>query len=468
MPHTKDDHAPMMLDPQTCRDLEIFECSKDGRTVFDLLAQTRSTGGAKVLRKRMAHPYVDGAQIRSVQRSIRFLQEHPLVFTRLPTDVVLMAVEDYLRSGLPVVTSDNWLELVTGALETRFGDGRAYGQILRGVVRTCRFLGALRGALAGTDGVAPGDEIGGLLAGLTDLLHAIDRYRVPGEERWDLGAWEVLRLDRVFRARHEVTLRRLIEITYQLDALGGMAQAMLDHDLVFPEIVDGPVSVCGEGIRHLLVGQPVTNPVHVNSSRPIVFLTGPNMAGKTTYLKAVGVCVYLSQIGMGVPAKHLRIAPCDGLFTSLSITDDLRAGVSYFRAEALRMRSIAEAVTQGLRVIALIDEPFKGTNVRDALDASRAILTEFAAFDWSLLFVASHLIELAPDLQLLGKVDFRHFEAGEAGGRLQFDYRLKEGVSAQRLGMRVLAEEGLFELFRSRRAKDLPTGHHPGSQITRP
>jgi DNA mismatch repair ATPase MutS len=121
--------------------------------------------------------------------------------------------------------------------------------------------------------------------------------------------------------------------------------------------------------------------------------------------------------------------------------------VSFFRAEALRVKAVAQSVADGRRVIAIIDEPFKGTNVKDALDASRAILERFAAAENSIFLVSSHLIELGGDMLATGRTDLRHFEAGESGGRLHFDYVLRPGISDQRLGFRVLQEEGIFDLL---------------------
>ena len=101
----------------------------------------------------------------------------------------------------------------------------------------------------------------------------------------------------------------------------------------------------------------------------------------------------------------------------------------------------------GCRVIAIMDEPFKGTNIKDAFDASLAILVRFATMENCLFVVSSHLIELSERLSETQHVDYRYFEAQERADRLRFDYVLHPGVSSQRLGMRVLREEGVFDLL---------------------
>jgi DNA mismatch repair ATPase MutS len=137
------------------------------------------------------------------------------------------------------------------------------------------------------------------------------------------------------------------------------------------------------------------------------------------------------------------------------VTDDVRGGVSYFRAEALRVKAIVQAVTDGLRVIAVMDEPFKGTNVKDALDASQAVLAGLVDRPGNLFLISSHLIELGDEMLASPRVDCRRFEASEQDGALGFDYVLRAGVSSQRLGMSVLREEGIFTLLeRGRGARD--------------
>jgi DNA mismatch repair protein MutS len=150
---------------------------------------------------------------------------------------------------------------------------------------------------------------------------------------------------------------------------------------------------------------------------------------------------------MGVPASSFSFVPAQKLFTSFSLSDDLQGGISYFRAEALRVKAVAQAVAEGYRVVAFMDEPFKGTNVKDALDASLAILEGFSSKENCLFVVSSHLIELADRLSSTQQIDYRFFEAEESQGRLGFDYQLHQGVSSQRLGIRVLQEEGIFELL---------------------
>jgi DNA mismatch repair ATPase MutS len=285
---------------------------------------------------------------------------------------------------------------------------------------------------------------------LRELVALVERPSfaiVSDKEDWGSSAVKVLRSDRVFRLRERAAVERMVELTYEIDALVAMSDATAKQGWVVPELASGSTHMVGEGLFHPFIEGPVANGVDLGEAKHVLFLTGPNMAGKTTYLRSCGIAVYLAHLGMGVPAKSFRFSPCDRLFSSIVVTDDVRGGISYFRAEALRVKAIAQALTDGLRVIALMDEPFKGTNVKDAVDASRAVLHGLMDRPGNLFLVSSHLIELGDEMLASGRVDCRRFEADEQEGRLHFDYVLRAGVSSQRLGMRVLLEEGIFTLL---------------------
>ena len=104
-------------------------------------------------------------------------------------------------------------------------------------------------------------------------------------------------------------------------------------------------------------------------------------------------------------------------------------------------------MAEGGRIVAIMDEPFKGTNGKEALDASFEVIRQFAAKQDSLFVISSHLIELEESLDAVAHIDYAYFEAQEHGAELAFDYRVRKGVSDQRLGMRVLHEEGVFDLL---------------------
>ena len=447
-PHTPRpvDPRTLRMDAQTYRDLEIFEATT-GASVYDICNETRTDGGAKLLRARMHKPWARPEMIRAVQESLTFVMENREAFDRLPWDTATNGIELYLRRGLTLTIKAGRIALMMEAFSMRTSEMRTYVRLMQGVLATASMIRSLRAVLAALGSVEPRGELRDFLAEMRQLLDHPLLAELPREERWDIPGWKILDLDRTLRTDARPIVERLLTLVYEMDALTSLADTVTRYGFVIPEIHEGPLQVEADGVFHPFITGAVPNPLELDQDRRMLFLTGPNMAGKTTYLRAAGIAIYLAHLGMGVPARSFRFTPAERFFTSITITDNVRTGVSFFRAEALRMKAIAQAVSEGARVIALMDEPFKGTNLKDALDASREILDRLAEREGSLFMVASHLIELGERMAASGHVDCQLFEASEEGDQLRFEYRLKPGISSQRLGMRVLVEEGIFELL---------------------
>jgi len=436
----------LRIDRQTLRDLGIMERHDGGAGLFRTFDRARTRGGADVLRRRFLAPMSDAARIRAVQASLRFILEHRAAFDSLPGQYVVSAFDHYFHWRVAPPISGGRLSAAVDALQLLLESYPQYQQIARGVRQTVRMVASLRRLTAEPATLEAPGELGVLLAEVRALVAHPALARLPaGEERWRIG--RILSVDTVLRGEEREAVERLRDLLFEIDALAAMARATQEYGYVFPDVLDGPPQVAATGIVHPEVEDAIANPLDMDQSRRLLFLTGPNMAGKTTYLRACGIALYLAHLGMGVPARSFRFAPCDALVTAISLSDDVRAGISFFEAEALRARAIAEALAAGLKVVALLDEPFKGTNVKDALDASLAFLSRLARREGSLFLVSSHLIEAAEPLMATGTTACWRFEASERAGRLQFDYVLRAGVSAQRLGMRVLEEKGVFELL---------------------
>lgn len=436
----------LLLDAHTLDDLEIFGNNANGPSVFKLCNFTRTEGGKEVLKRRMRTPWSEAEKIRQTQRSLTFIMQRRTAFKKMPS-YIIDHVEQYGREVLLMVTQLNSVEFVLGALSLKINNERHFRFIRRGVEFGTGFIRALRDLVDDPELASPEGELAGLIEEVQALLATPRIASIPNKEIGGSSMFKVLRIDQVFRMHEKVAIARLIQLTFEIDALVSMADAMHKHGLTLPRIEEGELRVNAEGLYHPFVPEPVANPVALDQQQRLLFLTGPNMAGKTTYLRAFATALYLGHLGMGVPATQFSFVPAQRLFSSISLSDDIHGGISYFRAEALRVKAVAEAIAAGYRVVAIMDEPFKGTNVKDALDASLAIMERFATKNDCLFMFSSHLIELGERLSVAEKISSHNFEADESEGRLSFDYTLRPGVSSQRLGVRVLREEGVFDLL---------------------
>ncbi|MBT8147989.1 MAG: hypothetical protein KJN90_14115, partial [Gammaproteobacteria bacterium] len=438
----------LVLDPHTLKDLEVFNTESCGKSLFEFYDQTVTQGGSFALRQRMAFPFADAHRIRQTQQSVSFIRANRGVFSKIPFYIVGRVVK-YQKDPLMFVTHKNQFDFTLGALSLKFGDPHHYHRIVRGVQYSCLLIRALREFLDQHELTNGEGEIATVCEEMQQLLSKTGLCKVPEFEVGDASLLKMLRLDQIFRIHEKNSIERLVALIFQIDSLLSMTDATVKNCYVIPEILDGDTRMQARGLVHPQVECAVSNDLRLDQNQSLLFLTGPNMAGKTTYLRAAATALYLGHLGMGVPAESFSFVPVQRLFSSITVTDDVHTGTSYYLAEVQRIKSIASAVAEGFRVVAIMDEPFKGTNVKDAFEASLAVMKRLESKSDCLFLFSSHLIELGEHFETSTRIKKCYFEARETEGRLQFDYVLNPGVSSQRLGMRVLSEEGVFELLDS-------------------
>jgi DNA mismatch repair ATPase MutS len=234
------------------------------------------------------------------------------------------------------------------------------------------------------------------------------------------------------------------------EALSSLASLAWDHpDWCDPVFTDGgTVRVAGTALGHPLLapGECVRNDVVVGPPGTFLLVTGSNMSGKTTLLRAVGANVVLAGAGAPVCAASLSL-PHVRVHTSMRVDDSLAQGVSLFMAELLRIRGIVEAAdAQGPPVLYLLDEILHGTNTAERRVAARAVIRHLLARD-AVGAVSSHDLTLAeaPDLDAAAsKVHFREqVERPDGRTKLTFDYRLRPGLATTRNALKLLDAVGL-------------------------
>lgn len=122
------------------------------------------------------------------------------------------------------------------------------------------------------------------------------------------------------------------------------------------------------------------------------------MAGKSTLMKAFAIAVYLAHMGFPVPAKGMKFTPYDGIYTSINVPDDLNKGYSHFYAEVLRVKKVAQSISSNKELLVIMDELFKGTNVKDAYDGTVAIVDAFSKRKGAFI-IATHIMEAGETLR---------------------------------------------------------------------
>lgn len=425
------------IDPETLADLEVLSTRRDKPGLVRLIDRTVTSRGHRALRERLVSPPSNPDAIRAAQEAVRFLGSHPRLL-RID-DAQLEEVAAYLDSNIAIGGSSPWRSRVEHA-----DMAVLHRDVLRELRRGMRAVAAVFERAALVAAAIAEREPPAMLAG------AVERIRETSDRvamALALGGGPP-RVDRALRRDLRGEIEETLDTLAEIDALTGMAEVTREHGWVFPEIVsEGGFLLEAEDLRHPLLPDGVGNPAALGDGTTVVFLSGPNMAGKTTWLRTVATSVLLAQTGMGVPAARMRLAPVDALVASLSPADDLTAGKSTFLAELERVREAAAHLAVGRRALLVFDEIFRGTNLRDAIDASRQVILGLAASRRGGVLVASHLSELADALRDHPGIRFLRFEGEADGGVLRWSYRLGEGVSEQRLGMALLHQVGIPELL---------------------
>ena len=338
----------------------------------------------------------------------------------------------------------------------RFGDLAASFDDAAGLERSLRSLGAL---FAVAEAPQTG-RVGALLAPFaaserpSALLRRVERTVTALAVRQNgllwvllngLGPWDVwftLRLARL-EARIAGRLPVWLDAFATLDAAASLAEFADLNGYPFPVVSDeAPAVLTGTGLVHPLLPPGAAVPNSFTVERAVTIVTGSNMSGKSTFLRTLGANLVLAHAGGPVSAEALAVAPVR-LHALLNVADSVQDGISYFYAEVRRMRQLLDAVEadDDRPVFFLIDEILRGTNNRERLEGSRAIIETLAGSERAAGVLSTHDLDLA---RIEGAA-FRnvHFRDEARGDRMAFDYRLREGPSTTTNALRVMAAAGL-------------------------
>jgi DNA mismatch repair protein MutS len=439
----------MKIDLQTLKELELLETDAHGLSVFELLNLTTTSGGEYKLKQNFRRPFDSIKEIEDTQEGIKYILSD-LKNWQLPVDGKLMDLLDvYFFSKSKPSISKNVVGRFFENISYRFHYKDYKETFILGPKYILSFLKKVS--------IFYNEHAGGKLPVLlADIFSQINEMLElqPINEALKLksvktvSSVQLLYFDKIFRETNKDEILKLFDLLFDLDVLISKARACDKHDLSFPEYIENNEAYFEiEELYHLFLKKPVVNTIDFVDSKNFIFLTGPNMAGKTTFLKACGVAIFLSHIGMGVPAKSMKLSLFDQLFTSLNVSDNLPKGYSYFYSEVKRVKEAAKALQNSKKAFVVFDELFKGTNVKDAFDGSLLIIKELVKWQASFFILSSHLLELGKEIQEFEQVRFMCFDSRVENGKPFFNFKVKEGLSDERLGLVILKNEEVFKML---------------------
>ncbi|BAV06944.1 MutS domain III [Filimonas lacunae] len=436
---------PFTTDKQTQDDLNLF--GRHGTdAIYHLFQRCSTRGGAALLEEMFRNPLSTAAAINQRSSRFRLFAESGMAFpfnTALfdPAETYLGNTDERTRLADRVASAGSRLgKLVGNDIETQqlYQGIEALVQLLK---EARRFIDTLRAAPATTGYEAE-------VAAITAILQQPE-LAVVFETGNKLPASAMGSLDTLLRFGHWDSLLQLLRHLYLLDVYIAVAQVARERGFCFAEALPekgGMLSL--EGVFHPQLKKAVPNTLHMDGNSNLVFLTGANMAGKSTFMKSVCIALYLAHMGFPVAAAGMRFSVLDGMYTTINLPDNLGMGASHFYAEVLRVKKMAQELQQQKKLFIVFDELFRGTNVKDACEATIAVVAGFAAKRNSLFIISTHIMEAGEVLQQrCPNIQFVYLPTGMQDNKPVYTYTVTTGISDDRHGMVIIQNERILDIL---------------------
>lgn len=430
--------ATFLTDEQTLQDIQIRDSRN--RSIFDFFDQAVTEGGQHFLHQLFYSPQLDVQVIIERQEKIRRLTcvtEVPFPFYR----VILKDLEKFVKRAHSGLRSSVGLMDIFGVRTP------IYYYKKRSIIEACDFLVKLHAFYIQIDHPEKYPDIQESISTLRSCLSKLFKDKEWDADKLKVNIFTIDQFDRLVRYELAAQIKQIINDFYELDAYLAVAKVATAHSFCYPEVY--PKNHTGKiilnGVRHIFHATPVTNNVEISKDKKLWFLTGANMAGKSSMIKSISVILYLMQIGFPVPAESVQSDLIDGLFTSINLQDNLELGYSHFYVEAMRLKTIMDQIEPQSNALVILDELFKGTNLKDASNAILQVMSSLAEIDGPYVIVSSHITELSVPLKNIPSIQFykMNIESDDKGHPI-FTYKLCPGVAEEKIGMWLLEESGAF------------------------
>ncbi len=435
-----------IADKQTLEDLNIPGRYKSN-SIFRLFDHTITNGGRLLMEQMFRQPLTDAARIDERVRSFRYFSKKRVT---LPfSNEAFSAMENYLRSGSGSLLETSW-NTVLKKIRSKVTGSEEYSLLESGCIQTIQIIQQFHDLVQHLQEDADNPCAEQLATVRQIFANRQLQWLVDGATPPKITLLKLIKYDHCLRANMQKEMKALMQIIFQFDVNIAVSDVAVAKGYCYPEALPAQQNRINiSGLFHPLLAKAVTNPADFSENNNVIFLTGANMAGKSTYMKAFGIAIYLAHMGFPVPAAKMEFSVKDGIFSSINVPDDLEHGYSHFYAEVLRVKKVAEAVNASKDLIVIFDELFKGTNVKDAYEATLSITEAFSAHRNCFFIISTHIIEVGEALRArCGHVRFLYLPTVMQGAIPTYTYQLKEGITTDRQGMMIIENERILDLIR--------------------
>ncbi|WP_294067635.1 MutS-related protein [Proteiniphilum sp. UBA1028] len=436
-----------LIDKQTLDDLNILG-KYAVNSIYSLFNVVITAGGEKLLNKYFHNLLNDHESINKRSQLFCFFQNGDYQFPIKKEDFVL--AEAYLTQTNYSNPLNAFLHATRVQFLRKIGLDKEYQILKEGMIATTKVFRSLTTFGETFDNGLVQNPFALQCETLKTILNNKQLQWIKKSETDDKITFiQFAKYDYVLRYALKNELAELLHIIYEIDVNIAVAKVAEKEGFSYAKAYSKERNFLSfEELFHPCVNDAVGNDIEFSDEKNVVFLTGANMAGKSTLMKAIGVAVYLAHMGFPIPAKKFEFSVKDGIFTSINVPDNLHLGYSHFYAEVLRVKNIAEAVISNRYLLILFDELFKGTNVKDAYDATVHITKAFSKKIFSSFIISTHIMEAGVALQKEEtQIQFLYLPTVMKGVIPIYTYKLQKGISDDRHGMVIIGNEKIIEII---------------------
>lgn len=432
------------IDKQTLEELNLLGKFRQG-SVYHLFNRVKTRGAEQLLDAMFRTPLTDEKSINERSDNFRNFQEATMSF---PFDVQQVSL---MREYLDIRGSSNAAIVIAGTffkkwLSSLTRDER-FKKNVQGLQATIVTLNKCYSFVENIRSFTGpyADRIKAIRTILSDKklekLRNTDIYQ-------SLPVQTIGYYNHLLKGSFAAQLEDILQFIYEVDVYIAVSDVARAKGFCYANALPAEKNLfLVEDLRHPCIEKAVGNGLSLNGKRNVLFLTGANMAGKSTLMKSIGIGLYLAHMGFPVAASTMEFSVRDGLYSSINVADNIGLGYSHFYAEVVRVKQAADAAASGKRLLLMFDELFKGTNVKDAFDGTLAVTEGFADYRACLFIVSTHIIEVGEALKQRNNIHSVFMPTIMEGAIPRYTYKLQEGVTEDRQGMMIIRNEGILELL---------------------
>ena len=435
-----------IADKQTLEDLNLLGKYKQ-HSIFSLFNNASTTGGEKLLGEMFQHPLTDPEAINKRSAIFKYFQSKQLSFPF--SNKQFSMVDNYLSGSVGKFYFTALITLGKKKLLGAIIRDEEYKNIQSSLQQTIALLKGCKAFISQISNDKDHPFYNEVLA-VKNILDSPKLEWLAAEQTGPLSLTKMAAYAHLLKHTMRVAITTVIETFYQLDVYIAVANLAQAKGFSYAKALPRESNLfAAASLSHPGIEKAVANPVSFHQNSNMIFLTGANMAGKSTFMKAFGINVYLAHMGFPVAAKEMIFSVQDGIYTSINVPDNLNMGYSHFYAEVLRVKNVAEQVSSGKSLVVIFDELFKGTNVKDAYDATLAVTVAFSEYSNCLFIISTHIIEAGEVLKQQSNIQMLYLPTIMNGSIPKYTYQLQPGISSDRHGMMIIENEGILELLGS-------------------